>query len=138
MNKMKKGQKTLIEEVLPDEFLTKEAVTEQFKTLNYFYEQSVTRFTRIFIDAINRKDEEAIYEIGDAIKSLKKVKAAAKPDRNRELILHLKMSLERKGEKWPTRKVADFIGWKQKNLRQVLRMCNELNFPLSDPNVPDK
>ena len=89
---------------------------------------------RIFIDAVNRADSKIIFEIGDAIEFLRILEQ--KPDGYRAELLELKQRLDKRGEKWPIRKVAEWIGWPDMSgadgFKTLRRICGELNFPLAD------
>ena len=91
---------------------------------------------RIFINAVNEGDSKKIIEIGNAIEYLRILKQkGTMPDNYRAEILELKQRLDRTGEKWPIRKVAQWIGWPEMSgadgFKQVRDMCEELKFPIA-------
>ena len=104
-----------------------------------FFEEFCQRHSspliKIFMDSINSRDFEKIVEIANAVKFLKSFEDK-RGDLFRSKILFHKYWLDKKGIKWPIRKVAEEIGWPDKvgadGFKQLRRMCKELNFPLAE------
>lgn len=104
-----------------------------------FFEEFCRRHSsaliKIFMDSINSRDFEKIVEIANAVKFIKSFEDK-RGDLFRAEILFHKLWLDKKGIKWPIRKVAGKIGWPDKvgadGFKQLRRMCKELNFPLAE------
>lgn len=105
----------------------------------HFFEEFCRRHSspliKIFLNSINGRDFEKIIEIANAVKFLKSF-VDKQGDLFRAAILFHKHWLDKKGIKWPIRKVAEKIGWPDKvgadGFKQLRRMCKELNFPLAE------
>lgn len=88
----------------------------------------------IFINAVNTGDSKKIFEIGKAIEFLKTFKSSESGDLFRAKILTWKTILDKKGERWPIRRLAKSIDWPMADsvngFWNLKRIANELNFPL--------
>jgi hypothetical protein len=130
------GRKSSIFKFMEEKMLIPGKATKEVevKAFNEMCERHYSKIVLYFMDAVNNRDSQKIMEIAHAIEFLKFFEE--KGDRYRAEILHFKILLEHKCEKWPIRKVAEKIGWPDKvgadGFKQLRRMCNELNFPLAE------
>ena len=118
-----------LEELMKRKF-SPEHQLEFFKEFN---KRKFVALNKIFMDAINNRDSKKIMEIAHAVEFLRFFDEK-RGDRYRADILSFKLFLDKKGEHWTIRKLAEKIKWPQSSsadgLSQLRRICHELNFPL--------
>jgi hypothetical protein len=87
---------------------------------------------KVFLSAIDNHDSKKIYEIGRAIDALDRHTSEA--DRNRASILTIKKMLDKSGDKWTIRELAEVIDWHDMKpddgFSQLREICKKLKFPL--------
>jgi hypothetical protein len=141
LSQTKSGIKTEIQKLLENEvdasggkIWTQEMINLQRLSLQKNIKDLTDQLCRIFLNAVNAGDSKKINEIADAIEFLKTFKKLG--DKYRADILTWKEILDKKGEKWPIRRIAKAISWPDMSgtdgFKTVRRMCEELGFPLAD------
>jgi hypothetical protein len=131
LEQMRIGKKTALQKLL-EAPSAKEFSAQYPAELQKMMLKNWQLLCEIFMEAIVERDSQTIVEIGNAVEFLKTFEETG--DIFRARLLDCKNVLDRKGIKWPIRKLARAIGWPMKDSANgfwgLRRIAKELHFPL--------